>query len=87
MAIDLYATEAPLARYTSEPGMRRVGEMTLELPPGWAAKVANRYEYSVEIELCFGSTEITLLARDVQSRNVVAAKVAWTADPVFLPAA
>ncbi len=49
MAIDLYATEAPMARYTSEPGMRKVGEMTLELPPGWATKVSNRYEYSVEV--------------------------------------
>ncbi|KXZ51184.1 hypothetical protein GPECTOR_13g671 [Gonium pectorale] len=82
----MYATESSAASYTAEPGMRKVAEVELELPADWRSKVQSRFDYKLEAELRFGATEITLLARDLQTRNAVAAKVSWTSDPVSLPA-
>jgi hypothetical protein len=52
IAVDVYATEAPEARYIGEPGMRRVAEVTLELPAGWRQSVAKRTDYDVEVGAC-----------------------------------
>ena len=49
IAIDVYASPAAEARYTCEPGMRRVAQLTLELPAGWRQRVANRTDYDVEV--------------------------------------
>ncbi|KAG2435486.1 hypothetical protein HYH02_011781 [Chlamydomonas schloesseri] len=77
IAVDVYATEAPEARYVGEPGMRRVAEVTLELPAGWRQGVTRRTDYDVEVELKFGAAEITVVARDPRTRNAVAARFDW----------
>ncbi|KAG2438533.1 hypothetical protein HXX76_005084 [Chlamydomonas incerta] len=82
IAVDVYATPAAEARYIGEPGMRRVAEVTLELPPGWRKGVAKRTDYDVEVggvgvEIKFGAVELTVLARDPRTRNAVAARFDW----------
>ncbi|KXZ51185.1 hypothetical protein GPECTOR_13g672 [Gonium pectorale] len=86
VAFRMYATESSTASYTVEPGMREVAEVELELPADWRSKVQSRHDYKLEAELRFGATEITLLARDLHTRNAVATTLSWTSDPVSLPA-
>ncbi|PNW81847.1 hypothetical protein CHLRE_06g262977v5 [Chlamydomonas reinhardtii] len=77
IAIDVYASPAAEARYTCEPGMRRVAQLTLELPAGWRQRVANRTDYDVEVELRFGAAAITAVARDPHTGDAVATRFNW----------
>ncbi|EFJ52796.1 hypothetical protein VOLCADRAFT_120200 [Volvox carteri f. nagariensis] len=84
VGIDLFTTENEDARYTAEPGMRKVATVIMELPPGWTSTVQRRQDYDIEVELRFGGTEITLLARDPQTNNAVATTTNWTPEDGLL---
>ncbi|GIL49982.1 hypothetical protein Vafri_6106, partial [Volvox africanus] len=49
VGIDLYATEREDARYTEEPGMRKVATVIMELPPNWMIAVPRRQDYDIEV--------------------------------------
>ncbi|KAG2500196.1 hypothetical protein HYH03_001776 [Edaphochlamys debaryana] len=80
IVIDLYAADSAAARYVGEPGMRKVAELTLDLPEDWLSRVTRRQDYNIEVELKFGSTEVSMAARDTHSRNAVATKVTWISE-------
>ncbi|KAG2437564.1 hypothetical protein HYH02_011206 [Chlamydomonas schloesseri] len=77
VGLQLYATPAPTPRYVRELGMQRVAEVSLELPAGWRKSVERRDDYEIEVEMRFGTAEITMVGRDPRTRNAVAVRVDW----------
>ncbi|GLC64777.1 hypothetical protein PLESTF_000206400 [Pleodorina starrii] len=80
VAFDLYKTGQPSARYTAESGMEKLATVILELPPGWSRNLASSANYSLQAEMRFGATELSLVARDRKTNNAVAATILWDAD-------
>ncbi|KAG2500195.1 hypothetical protein HYH03_001775 [Edaphochlamys debaryana] len=72
-----YASESKHVEYVNEPGVRLLATVAMELPSGWSAGLRDRHENPLEVEFRFGSTEITVVARDVRSNNSVTTSVAW----------
>ncbi|GIL81010.1 hypothetical protein Vretimale_9303 [Volvox reticuliferus] len=81
---DLYGTHARDASYLDEPGMRLLGKAVLQLPEGWDQCEDVRREgtwgYIVQAELRFGTTEVTLTARNPRTHETVATSVEWSSD-------
>ncbi|PNW81693.1 hypothetical protein CHLRE_06g256500v5 [Chlamydomonas reinhardtii] len=75
--IPLYATPAPAVRYVADTGVRHVAEVIMELPKGWRKTVERRLDYQFEVDMRFGASEITVVARDPRSHNAVAVRVDW----------
>ncbi|KAG2500198.1 hypothetical protein HYH03_001778 [Edaphochlamys debaryana] len=73
----VYASAAEHVERAGEPGVRKLATVYLELPPGWGDGLPHRKDNPLELEFRFGSTEITVVARDVRSNNSVATSVAW----------
>jgi len=65
IACDLYATSNPDAEYVTDPGMTKIGSVTVQSPDTWRGKDRN-----IEVSLYFGRTEITATAKDISSGNV-----------------
>ncbi|KAG2500197.1 hypothetical protein HYH03_001777 [Edaphochlamys debaryana] len=82
IAVKVYASESKDVEYVNEPGVRLLATVAMELPSGWSAGLRDRHENPLEVEFRFGSTEITVVARDVRSNNSVATSVAWAAAEV-----
>ena len=67
MSISFFATRKPYIRYTDEPGVEQIGELTVEMPD-----TTGGIEREAEFSMCFGKTEIRVEARDLtsgQTRN------------------
>lgn len=62
--IELWATDKQLAKYVTEPGMRKLIGKTLALDP---ARVTD--PYPITCEMHFGRSEVTLYARDETTGN------------------
>ena len=60
-----YATSNPDAEYVTDPGMTKIGSVTVQSPDTWRGKDRN-----IEVSMYFGRTEITATAKDISSGNV-----------------
>ena len=60
-----YAASNPDAQYTTDPGMTKIGSVTVQSPDTWRGK-----DREIEVSMYFGRTEITASAKDVSSGNV-----------------
>ena len=65
MACSFYATSNPDAEYVTDPGMTKIGSVTVQSPDTWRGN-----ERRIEVSMYFGRTEITATAKDVSSGNV-----------------
>jgi len=65
IAFGFYATSNPDAKYVTDPGMTKIGSVTVQSPDTWRGK-----DRVIEVSMYFGRTEITATARDVSSGNV-----------------
>jgi len=65
MACSFYATSNPDAEYVTDPGMTKIGSVTVQSPDTWRGK-----ERKIEVSMYFGRTEITATAKDISSGNV-----------------
>ena len=59
-----YATSNPDAEYITDPGMTKIGSVTVQSPDTWRGKDRN-----IEVSMYFGRTEITATAKDISSGN------------------
>ena len=64
MRIKFYVTSNPDTKFTTEPGVTRIGSVTVHSPDTWRGR-----DRDVEVSMYFGGTEITATARDVSSGN------------------
>ncbi|PNH04920.1 hypothetical protein TSOC_008971 [Tetrabaena socialis] len=93
--VTLYETPSNEARYYCEPDMRQLAHVTIDLPKDWASKVSDPEDYPLEapslpglskaeppvqVEVRFGATELSLVARDLKTGNAVATTISWTGD-------
>ncbi|PNH04912.1 Heat shock protein 12A, partial [Tetrabaena socialis] len=76
----LYDTPSNEARYTGEPDMRQLAHIKLELPKDWASTVSDPEDYPLEVEVRFGATELSLVARDMKTGDAVATTITWFGD-------
>ena len=60
-----YATSNPGEEYVTDPGMTKIGSVTVQSPDSWRGK-----DRTIEVSMYFGRTEITASAKDVSSGNV-----------------
>jgi len=60
-----YSVSNPDSKFTTDPGVTRLGSVTVSSPDTWRGK-----EREIEVSMYFGRTEITATARDVSSGNV-----------------
>jgi len=65
IALDFYATSNPDEEYVTDPGMTKIGSVTVQSPDTWRGK-----DRIIEVSMYFGRTEITAAAKDVSSGNV-----------------
>ena len=65
IAFGFYTTSNPDAKYVTDPGMTKIGSVTVQSPDTWRGK-----DRVIEVSMYFGRTEITATARDVSSGNV-----------------
>lgn len=57
-----------MTRFTSLASLRlQVGTVVLPLPSGWSASVADARDYSFQIRMRFGLTEVMVEAEDLQT--------------------
>lgn len=66
--LNFYVTNNPDAEYVTDPGMMKIGQMTIQSPDTWRGKGRK-----IEVSMYFGRTEITVTATDVSSGNVARA--------------
>ena len=64
ITFSFYGTSKPDAEYVTDPGMTKVGSVTVQSPDTWRGK-----EREIEVSMYFGRTEITATAKDVSSGN------------------
>ncbi len=62
MSFPLYATRNEVGRYTCEPGMRHVGNLVLELPPGWSQGLARANDYNLQVGVALRHTSAALIS-------------------------
>ena len=60
-----YAASNPDVQYITDPGMTKLGSVTVQSPDTWRGK-----DREIEVSMYFGGTEITASAKDVSSGNV-----------------
>ena len=60
-----YATSNPDEKYVTDPGMTKIGSVTVQSPDTWRGK-----DRTIEVSMYFGRTEITASAKDLSSGNV-----------------
>ena len=65
IGLNFYATGNPDEEYVTDPGMTKIGNMTVQSPDTWRGKGRN-----IEVSMYFGRTEITATAKDASSGNV-----------------
>ena len=63
--ISFYTASNPDAQYITDPGMTKIGSVTVQSPDTWRGK-----DREIEVSMYFGKTEITASAKDVSSGNV-----------------
>ena len=62
---NFYSTTDPDSMFVTDPGMRKLGSVTVLSPDTWRGK-----DRKIEVSMEFGGTEITARARDVSSGNM-----------------
>ena len=65
IVFNFYATSNPDEEYVTDPGMTKIGSVTVQSPDTWRGK-----DRKIEVSMYFGRTEITAAAKDVLSGNV-----------------
>jgi len=65
IAFNFYATSNPDEEYVTDPGMTKIGSVTVQSPDTWKGK-----DRVIEVSMYFGGTEITAAAKDLSSGNV-----------------
>ena len=61
---NFYVTNNPETKFTTEPGVSRIGRVVVKSPDIWKGK-----DRDIEVSLYFGGTEITATSLDVSSGN------------------
>ena len=65
ICIPFYASNNADAKYTTDPGMTKIGSVMVHSPDTWRGK-----DRKIEVSMYFGGTEITATARDISSGNI-----------------
>ena len=64
MPLDFYVTSNPNTQFVTDPGLTKIGSVTVQSPDTWRGK-----DRKIEVSMYFGGTEITATAWDVSSGN------------------
>lgn len=65
ISFNFYSATNPDSQFVTDPGMRKLGNVTVLSPDTWRGK-----DRQIEVSMEFGGTEITARARDVSSGNM-----------------
>lgn len=65
ISYNFYSTTDPDSQFVTDPGMRKLGSVTVLSPDKWRGN-----DRKIEVSMEFGGTEITARARDVSSGNM-----------------
>lgn len=90
---DIFCTEDNSVVYTKHPAMRKLGSVTVELPPGWSKGMASKRRregysqgmtvkrrepyYPLEVAFQFGTTELRVTATNKQTGEAFETAVAY----------
>ena len=75
VVVKFYITSNPNTKFTTDPGVTRIGSVTVQSPNTWKGR-----DRDVEVSMHFGGTEITATALDVSSGNKAQTTLDFSVD-------